>query len=164
MTRWRSAVVFGAGALAPVALVVLVALQAPRDIAPSMVGEQAQDLGVEANPLAVPRPRSDPSTYAIIYERPLFNNGRQADPKPQAAVQVVESPLPPFDAGHYRLVGVVTGEGAKTAIIERTATKTAQRFSIGDDLDGWRIIEVSPVRVQLQRGEEKQDLAFPRLH
>ena len=115
---------------------------------PAMQG-QARGLGAPLNRLITPPLRQ---IFAAVVERPLFNASRRA---PSAAPLSVggETML----LGRYRLSGVVVTAKLRLALL---VDASGRHFKVeeGGDLDGWRMLSISPRHLVLSRAGER--LAF----
>ncbi len=108
-------------------------------------------------PLADIRPFED---YNAVFERPLFNPGRQADPRPPA--ETAKSQLPALS--DYRLVGIVLMKGVKIGLVERLSGKQVVTLHPGDALDGRRVDDIGPDGIRFSGGAMPELLAMPRLN
>ena len=93
-------------------------------------------------------------TFAAVVERPLFNASRRA---PSAAPLSVGGE--PMLLGRYRLSGVVVTAERRLALL---ADASGQHFKVeeGGDLDGWRMLSISPRRLVLSRADERLEFAL----
>lgn len=96
-------------------------------------------------------------------QRPLFVVGRRG-PAATAAPIVEDTPEiepeeTPAAAAELQLVlnGVVTGPGLELAILSDPGGAT-RRMKIGDEHDGWKLIEVDRVTARFGRGDERAEL------
>ena len=110
---------------------------------------QARALGAPLNRLIAPPLRQ---IFAAVVERPLFNASRRA---PSAAPLSVggETML----LGRYRLSGVVVTAKLRLALL---VDASGRHFKVeeGGDLDGWRMLSISPRHLVLSRADKR--LAF----
>ena len=99
---------------------------------------QARALGGPLGRLIEPPARQ---TFSAVVERPLFNASRRA---PSAAPLSVGSE--PMLLGRYRLSGVVVTAERRLALL---ADASGQHIKVeeGGDLDGWRMLSISPRRL-----------------
>ena len=93
-------------------------------------------------------------TFAAVVERPLFNASRRA---PSAAPLSVGGE--PMLLGRYRLSGVVVTAERRLALL---ADASGQHIKVeeGGDLDGWRMLSISPRRLVLSRADERLEFAL----
>lgn len=113
-----------------------------------------------ARGLALPAADSRPlEIYRVIFEKPLFNPGRQADPAP--VQEQAKSALPPLS--DYRLVGLVLTRGAKLALVERRNAKQVVTLHPGDELDGRHVESIGEDGVRVSGGPVPELLAIPRI-
>jgi hypothetical protein len=108
-----------------------------------------------ALPPAESRPFED---YDAVFERPLFNPGREADPKPPA--EAAKSQLPALS--EYRLVGIVLMKGVKLGLVERRSSKQVVTVHPGEALDGRRVGDIEADGIRLSGGAGPEVLAMPR--
>lgn len=112
----------------------------------SQVCAQAPDgsAGTLANPLEA----QSLDRLSATRDRPLFSPTRRPTPPPpppppeQAPVAVV--PQPP----NLTLSGIVMDDEGARAIIRSSATK-ADRVQIGDDIGGWKVVQIEGRRLVL---------------
>lgn len=110
---------------------------------------------------ALPPPDTRPfEDYDQVFERSLFNPGRQADPKPPA--DAAKSQMPALS--DYRLVGIVLMKGVKLGLVERRSTKQVVTVHPGDALDGRRVDDISADGIRLSGGAAPELLAMPRVN
>jgi hypothetical protein len=92
--------------------------------------------------------------FSAFVDRPLFMEGR----KPAAEVNAPEAPkeedLAPLALS---LMGVMLSPRGQWAIVAEASGKH-RRVKLGGTIAGWRLIELKPDHVTVQRGEEKRDL------
>lgn len=100
--------------------------------------------------------------YTDLVTRPLFIKGRKPvdEPTPEeaqasaaAAVAVV------FD---WELSGIYTTHKGLAALFNRSKSKAAKdnyrKISVGADLDGWKLTEISADRAVLKQGAQEKEL------
>ena len=91
-------------------------------------------------------------SFHAMVERPLFNTGRrpkEPPPLPVAIVPIAE--LPPL-----RFVGSIERNGLLRALIsDGTAVRS---FSIGEAIDGWRVLEIDHRRLLLGSADDRLEL------
>jgi len=146
---------------AVLALAVLVLFRWPVTV------PQIDPRGAEAGPQAeiMPAPVPGSEHYAVITDRPLFNPDRRPPPPPAAPTPEPEPsatepktavpeppPPPPPEPPVGRLHGVIGGSGAWLVIFQQDGD-TVRRLKEGEELDGWRIVEIQPHAVVFARGD-----------
>ncbi len=99
------------------------------------------------NPLAA----IDRAALRNTIDRPLFAPSRSRPPaviaeRVEAAVAPPEPPPP-----SYALLGVVHNDGRAIALLRRVADGTSFRVELGDTIGGWRVADVAPMSVRLER-------------
>ena len=112
---------------------------------------QSPALGAPLGQLIAPPARQ---TFSAVVERPLFNASRRA---PSAAPLSVGGE--PMLLGRYRLSGVVVMAERRLALL---ADASGQHIKVeeGGDLDGWRMLSISPRRLVLSRADERLEFAL----
>ncbi|KJV06623.1 hypothetical protein [Methylocucumis oryzae] len=97
--------------------------------------------------------------------RPLFVEGRKPVPETAATQTQASTVNAKFD---WQLDGVFTANKQLVALVARTTTKVPKdnfrKLKVGDDLDGWKITELTKEKMKLtQEGIEKiLDLRKPK--
>jgi hypothetical protein len=155
LTRWLSALL-GAGvvtffaAFVPSPLQLFAGLDAPAAI------EVAKP-----PPLAM-REMAAASEFAEIEARPLFNEGRKADPAGRSAGGVQTAPQGAGgELSEYRLVGIVTDSVTQRAIMERGGGATT-RVGPGDRLGGWRVEKIDSSGVTVRKDSQSVRIVMPK--
>ncbi len=93
--------------------------------------------------------------FSAFVDRPLFVEGRKPPVEGEQQVQAPKAEdLAPLELS---LMGVMFGPHGKMAILAEASGKN-RRVKLDGTIDGWRLIELHPDRVTLQRGEERRDL------
>ena len=112
---------------------------------------QGPALGAPLGQLIAPPARQ---TFSAVVERPLFNASRRASSA--APLSVGGEPML---LGRYRLSGVVVTAERRLALL---ADVSGQHIKVeeGGDLDGWRMLSISPRRLVLSRDEERPEFAL----
>ncbi|MGZ5008133.1 MAG: hypothetical protein ACXWE9_06360 [Methylobacter sp.] len=99
-------------------------------------------------------------SYVDLVARPLFIKGRRAVDEPRPETLQGEAAKPEnFD---WQLSGVYSTKKATLALFGRSKSKVAKdnyrKITIGDDLDGWKLIEINKDRAVLRRGLSDKEL------
>jgi hypothetical protein len=105
-------------------------------VADAAIGAEDRPAAAVSNPVAA----QSLDRLSTTLERPLFSPSRHppAPPPPPA----VEAAAPPSSPPNLLLFGVVMdGEGAR-ALIRASADKKIQRAQIGDDIEGWKVVQI----------------------
>lgn len=144
-------------AAAAVALLLLVAVLLPATLFGSD-GAVADVAAVQLPrmPVASARPFED---YKAVFEKPVFNPNRQADPAPVA--EQAKGALPALS--DYRLVGVMLMGGTKLALIERRSTNQAVTLRPGEEIDGRHVEDILQNGVRFSGGDASEFLEMPRI-
>jgi general secretion pathway protein N len=97
--------------------------------------------------------------YRQVLARPLFSPWRRppemraAVPQPQPK-KVAAAPVkvpPKLAKGQVLLLGVVIDGGREVALIRSQRDPAVLRLSVGDELDGWRLSEITPRSIALEQ-------------
>ncbi len=99
-------------------------------------------------------------SYVDLVARPLFIKGRKPVDEPrQDAAQAVAIKPENFD---WELSGVYSAKKAVSALFSRSKSKVAKdnyrKITLGDDLDGWKLVEINKDRALLKRGSSEKEL------
>jgi len=109
------------------------------------------------DPLAALTPLPDKEDYAVVIERPLF----MADRRPPSEEEENEPealPEPLSDLAAIDLNAVLITPTLSMAWVRDPTSKTPVRKRVGDDLEGWSIMEILSDRILLERQGEKDTL------
>ncbi len=128
-------------AFAGFSLLVLLAVAAPSLV---LVSVPRSDPTLDPALIRVAEARP-PTNYEIIAARPLFNDGRRADPPPPPPAPPKPPPLPGIE--NYRLVGLVLSSDVRLALVSRSQGGDLARLRPGDQLDGWTVETVDDTGV-----------------
>lgn len=100
--------------------------------------------------------------YQEIVDRPLFYENRQAPDSggifPDSAAPGNRRTSGKSDSGNFIVSGIVITGSTKVALLEFKKDRKIQKFTEGDDLDGWIIANIFPSHLELQKGEETKQL------
>jgi hypothetical protein len=135
LTRWLW-IALGGGVAAFVAAFV------PSPLQVMSLFDKAETVEVANPPKLAIREMPASAAFEEIVARPLFNDGRKADPETRS-VGSVQSGVPAQggDLSEFRLVGLVIDSVTQRAIVERAGAGTV-RVGPGDSLAGWRIEKI----------------------
>jgi len=103
-----------------------------------------------------PPPGPGPDLVETI-GRPLFNASRRPF---QSAAQAGPASTGAIPRGRYTLTGVSIAEGANVALLHDGATNKTVRVEQNKELDGMLIESVSPTKVILKLGAEREEIAL----
>lgn len=117
-------------------------------------GTAGQDASpVQAEPEAVfALPPVD--DFSAFVDRPLFLEGRKPVVETEQAQETVQEDKTPLDLS---LMGVMLSHQGQIAILAEASGKN-RRVKVGGTIAGWRLVELKPDRVTMQRGEERREL------
>jgi hypothetical protein len=93
------------------------------------------------------------AALAETVERPLFENLRQVVRR-----QAVAAPRPvgPVVIGRYRLLGVISSGGVRQVVLAQLDSGKSVLRAAGQELDGWRIAEISDDGLTVRRNGETE--------
>lgn len=139
---------------------------------PLSASEAVPEGGADDTRAEVPAARpGDPVAVDIapIIGRPIFNEGRRADPPPAPPAALEPPPEPAVaqapETPPLRLVlaGIaIAGEG-RIALM-RGASGEMLRLRPGDAVEGWVVLSVEPAAVTFRAGEKLQRIEFRKRH
>lgn len=111
--------------------------------------------GVAARPRPAPRTAAASAAPAIgAADDEEAARARRIEAAATTVVEVVQ----PAEGGMV-LLGVYTSRGRERALL-RTPSG-AQRVELGDEVDGWEVIEITETGVELTSGERRRSLTMP---
>jgi len=92
---------------------------------------------------------SDADVYALLIGQPLFHEDRHYIPEQAVAVAVVETPPPAYTLTGY--LGL-PGRRGRAFLLPVNGGSTVA-VSVGDQVEGWTVLDASARRVVLRQGE-----------
>lgn len=102
------------------------------------------------------------SAYDEIAARPMFNEGRRADPD---APRMGSSPARAHTTGgelsEFRLVGIVADSAIQRAIVEREGAASL-RVAPGDEIAGWRVESIDRAGIVVTKDARSLRIAIPK--
>jgi hypothetical protein len=149
-------------AAAGLGLLVMRATDMPIDVAPVRPQPSAGPASDQPTPDAALNTPASIGDFAETLARPLFNPTRRPLPPP-AKKPATEAPPPAAQAhaspNNLRLVGMMVRRGsAKRALIRSADQSIASWVEVGADVDGWRVRDIEPDRVVVERGGDTAEL------
>ncbi len=101
------------------------------------------------------------TAYAAIAQQPLFYPSRKpwAPPPAPTPPPVVKAP-PPLTK--YVLVGVILSGQSRSALIRPPGAAEVITLEEGQNLEGWRLQEISRARLRFSAGDNSYDMTFPK--
>lgn len=109
----------------------------------------------------------EPSGYPESFARPIFMPTRRPfvppeeqevlPPEVDAALMTLQQPAAP-DASQLVLKGVRLNEGEQQALVLSATSSEAQWLSLGDEIDGFRLVAIGDDRVTLEAGQQKVEI------
>lgn len=112
-----------------------------------------------ASPATLPTwemPRAE--LFAPVRERPLFTEGRRPPPQESAPVAAAREER----ALAVVLTAVILAPDRRLAMVETAPGKT-ETLSLGDAIDGWRLVEIGAEHLVFDRGSRVQRFALKDL-
>jgi type II secretory pathway component PulC len=98
-------------------------------------------------------------SYVDLVARPLFIKGRRAVDEPRPEAEQGEARSENFD---WQLNGIFGTKKAVSALFSRAKTKVAKdnfrKITVGDELDGWKLIEINKDRAVFKQGNKEKEL------
>ena len=83
-------------------------------------------------------------------ERPLFSPSRHPPPPPPVAIISPAPPPPPPGPPNVTLVGIVIDADEARAIVQSGPKNEIRRVRIGDDIGGWKVVQIEGRRLVLK--------------
>lgn len=104
--------------------------------------------------------RQPEESYVDLVARPLFIKGRKAVDEQRPEVSQAAAAKPEnFD---WQLTGVYSTQKKVSALFSRSKSKVAKdnyrKITVGDDIDGWKLIEINKDRAVLKQGNSEKEL------
>lgn len=105
-----------------------------------------------------------PDNFSSIVERPLFSTTRlppAPKPKPKPKQIIVRKPPPPREPPlRVRLVGIVTGNGQRIALLRDPGSSKTMRLSVGDKVHAWRIESIGDATIKVRHSKWARELTL----
>ena len=122
---------------------------------------QTSPLQIEIPPLQ-PIQFNELASYDEIVERPLFYPDRRPE---EEDPQLVQAPTPesePQPEAELSLIGVMLTDNIQIALIRSGTSGNVARLRLGESVADWRLEQVMPQQVILQREGETRELELLR--
>lgn len=110
---------------------------------------RGDELGRSATTLANPLAAQPLDQLAATLDRPLFSPSRRPPPAPQSFVQAPAPAALPSSPPIVVLLGVVMDGETARAVVRAGADKRLLRAQMGDDIDGWKVVQIDGRKVVL---------------
>lgn len=124
----------------------------------SISSEKRQDYKADELPV-IELTKQPEENYVDLVARPLFIKGRRAVDEPSIETVQGAAKSESFD---WQLTGVYSTKKTVSALFSRSKSKVAKdnyrKISVGDDLDGWKLIEINKDRAMLKQGNNEKEL------
>jgi len=88
--------------------------------------------------------------YAEVTARPLFSQTRRPPPEVPSG--------PPAQTSSFTLVGTILSERGRHALIEHGQPPRLERFTEGQEIDGWVIEKILPDKAVVRHGDTQEDI------
>jgi len=103
--------------------------------------------------------RQPEDNYVDLVARPLFIKGRRPVDEPVRETGQAAAKTETFD---WQLTGVYSTKKTVSALFSRAKSKVAKdnhrKITVGEDLDGWKLIEINKDRALLKQGSKEKEL------
>ncbi len=124
----------------------------------SISAEKPQDYKADELP-AIELTKKPEEGYVDLVARPLFIKGRKPVDEPRPEAEQAAEKSENFD---WELTGVYGTKKTVSALFSRSKSKVAKdnhrKIILGDDLDGWKLIEINKDRAVLKQGGNEKEL------
>ncbi len=101
----------------------------------------------------------EPERYAVVAERPVFNEDRRPS-KGEPVVKEEPTPEEPAPLPQYDLTAILLTPAGKTAWVKKPGETGTERVIEGDQLEGWTVAQIREDRIILERQGEKNTLVL----
>ena len=135
-----------------------VAATAQRVTAPEAANVVAQANSLEARVLRQLPPLEQ---FTTMVDRPLFSPTRRSPDRATNLIAISDMPKEMADqasaasAPAVRFVGTIGQDGGMTALILHDESPAVSRLVVGDEVEGWRVIEVMACELVLEQEAER---------
>lgn len=92
----------------------------------------------------------DKASLAVILERPVFSETRRPRATPTGGAQAT-----PID---FTLLGVVISDSQRSALIRTGKGEAVQRLTEGEEVAGWKLVQIASDRIVVRRGTVEADV------
>ncbi len=124
----------------------------------SVISAKPQDYKADELP-EIELTKQSEESYVDLVDRPLFIKGRRPVDEPIPETAQVASKSESFD---WQLTGVYSTKKTVSALFSRSKSKVAKdnyrKITVGDDIDGWKLIEINKDRAVLKQGSSEKEL------
>lgn len=124
----------------------------------SIASEEPQEYKAETLP-EIELTSQPEDSYVDLVARPLFIKGRRPVDEPVRETGQVAAKPETFD---WQLTGVYSIKNTVSALFSRPKSKTAKdnnrKLTVGEDLDGWKLTEITRDRAVLKQGGKEKEL------
>jgi hypothetical protein len=139
------------GGAALVALACGYAVFAPQSAysVPTVPARVIPDLPAAPAPFLAP----PESAFAIVAEKPLFDQQRKKYVPPPVADKAAPPPPP-----NLSLVGVIIDSDKRLAMVKSSEGALASSVAVGAQIAGWQVAEIEPDRIVLKAGTAQEEV------
>ena len=124
----------------------------------SITSEKPQDYKADQLP-EIELTSQPEENYVDLVARPLFIKGRRPVDEPVRETGQAAAKPETFD---WQLTGVYSTKKTVSALFSRAKSKVAKdnhrKITVGEDLDGWKLIEINKDRAVLKQGSKEKEL------
>ncbi|MGZ4991272.1 MAG: hypothetical protein ACXV8S_10945 [Methylobacter sp.] len=124
----------------------------------SIASEEPQEYKAEKLP-EIELTSQPEDSYVDLVARPLFIKGRRPVDEPVRETGQAAAKPETFD---WQLTGVYSTKQTVSALFSRAKSKVAKdnhrKITVGEDLDGWKLIEINKDRAVLKQGSKEKEL------
>jgi hypothetical protein len=124
----------------------------------SIASEQPQEYKADKLP-EIELASQPEDNYVDLVARPLFIKGRKPVDEPVRETGQAAAKPETFD---WQLNGVYSTKQTVSALFSRAKSKVAKdnhrKITVGEDLDGWKLIEINKDRAVLKQGSKEKEL------
>jgi len=89
-------------------------------------------------------------SLAVVLERPVFSETRR--PRGTATGGAQATPI------DFTLLGVVISGSQRSALIRTGKGEAVQRLTEGEDIAGWKLVQIAPDRIVVRRDRVEADV------
>ena len=130
----------------------------PPEMATTATTEDPMETSVELPELDFIPPELE--DLRITLDRPLFNASRRPEELVSETELPTQSQPETVDAPPLGLSAVIVDEQGRSALLEPVETRVVQRVQEGENIAGWRLVEVREDAVVLAVGDNRAELAL----
>jgi len=104
-----------------------------------------------------PRNLAPLAEYGEIGERPLFFEGRRVPDEPILPDRTPQEVIKK-QALNVGLTGIMFIDDVRYALVKDAASKSTQRLKVGDDFQGWKVVEIAEDKIVMSSGNGTEEI------